>query len=121
CVRVLVEVAQRVEHLPWLLRRRGRVEEGDRLAVAQLLEVGKVGPDALRIEPRFRRDGHEFIVAAGSQPGLRPPLTLLLQTRGVEASRRHSALLALAFLAAGCSAQHAPGRTVRLETRRPQK
>ena len=54
-VRVLVEVAQRVEHLARLLRRGGGVEECDRLAVAQLLEVGEVGADALRVELRLGR------------------------------------------------------------------
>ncbi len=57
-VRVLVEVTQRVEHLPRLLRRRRRVQEGDRLAVPQLLQVGEVCADALRVELRLGGDGH---------------------------------------------------------------
>ena len=49
-VAVLVEVAHRVEHLAGLLGRGGRVEEGDRLAVDEILEVREIGADALNVE-----------------------------------------------------------------------
>ena len=55
-VGVRVELDHGVEHLARLLRRGRRVEEGDRLPVHELLEVGKIGAQALRIE--LRRGGH---------------------------------------------------------------
>ena len=42
-VRRLVEVRHRLEHRPGLLRARGRVEEGERLAVEDLLEDREIG------------------------------------------------------------------------------
>ena len=48
----LVERAQRVEHLLGLLRRRGRVEVGERLPVDLLLEDREVGAKLARIELR---------------------------------------------------------------------
>ena len=62
-VRVLVEVAHRIEDLPWLLRRRRRVEERDRLAVHELVEDREIRPQTVRVERRLcRRHGHRAIV-----------------------------------------------------------
>ena len=57
-VRVLVELAHRVEHLTRFLGRRGRVEVRNGLAVEQLLEDGEIGAQLLRIELGCRRYGH---------------------------------------------------------------
>ncbi len=51
-VRRLVEVGHRVQHLTRLLRARGRVEEGERLAVDQLLEDREIGAQPARVECR---------------------------------------------------------------------
>ena len=64
-VRVLVELAHRVEHLPGLLGGRGRVEIRDGLAVHELVEDGEIGAQLLRIQLGCRRDGHADTVAAG--------------------------------------------------------
>ena len=72
-VRVLVELAHRVEHLPRLLRRRGRVEERDRLPVHELVEHREVRAKAVRVELRFCRHGHGAIVPPGTRPTPRLP------------------------------------------------
>ena len=61
-VRRLVELGHRVEHLARFLRARGRVEEGERLAVERLLEDGKVRPQAVRVELPVGGHGHRGIV-----------------------------------------------------------
>ena len=57
-VRRLVEVRHRVEHLPRLLRARGRVEVGERLAVEVLLEDREVGAELGGVERRRDLNGH---------------------------------------------------------------
>ena len=57
-VRGLVEGPQRVEDLPRLLSRRGRVEIRERLAVELLLEDRKVGANLSRVELGRARHGH---------------------------------------------------------------
>src|SRR5713226_4825355 len=56
-----VELVHRLEHLPRLLGAGGRVEVRERLAIEDFLEVGEVGADLLRVEPRLRRDGHRSL------------------------------------------------------------
>jgi hypothetical protein len=46
----LVELAQRVEHLPRLLRGHGGVEVGERLSVEALLEDREVRAEGVRVE-----------------------------------------------------------------------
>ena len=65
-VRGLVELGHRVEHLPRLLRARGRVEERERLAVDLLLEDREVAPQRAGIELRIGSHGHGFIVTTPS-------------------------------------------------------
>ena len=66
----LVELPQRVEHLRRLLRRRGRVEVGERLPVDLLLEDGEIGAKLARVELGLSRHSHLSIVLAMSdQPG----------------------------------------------------
>ena len=84
-VRVLVEVTHRIEHLPRLLRRRGRVEEGNRPAVHELVEDREVGAQAMRVELRLRCYGHAAIVAA------RARLTRGRRGRSSRRARRHDA------------------------------
>ncbi len=50
CVRGLVELAQRVEHLPRLLRAHRGVEVGERLAVEAMLEDREVRAELARVE-----------------------------------------------------------------------
>jgi hypothetical protein len=57
-VLVLVEVAHAVEHLPRLLRRRRRVEVGDRPPAAQLFEHREVRSQLMCVERGKRRRGH---------------------------------------------------------------
>ena len=68
-VRARVELAHRGDHLARLLRRHGRVEIGERLALDHLLEDREVGAELLRVQLRLRAHGHEVIVP----PGTRPP------------------------------------------------
>src|SRR5439155_19243892 len=60
CVRRLVEGRHRVEHLPRLLRARGRVEIDERLAVEVLLEDREVGtqPHCVYRSLNLDRNGH---------------------------------------------------------------
>ena len=58
----LVELPQRVEHLPRLLRRRSRVEVGERLPVDLLLEDREIGAELARVELRGARHSHGSIV-----------------------------------------------------------
>ena len=50
CVRGLVELALRVEHLPGLLRAHRGVEVGERLTVEALLEDREVRAEGVRVE-----------------------------------------------------------------------
>src|SRR5438067_1096744 len=60
-IRRGVEVGHRLEHLARLLRAGRGVEEGERLAVDQLLEDGEVRADRAGVERlRPRGDGHGF-------------------------------------------------------------
>ena len=62
-VRRRVEARHLLEHLARLLRARRRVEEGERLAVDQLLEDGEVGAQRARVELRLARGyRHETMV-----------------------------------------------------------
>ena len=67
----LVELPQRVEHLCRLLRRRGRVEVGERLPVDLLLEDGEVGAKLARVELGLSRHSHLSIVLADDRPARR--------------------------------------------------
>src|SRR5712691_8164023 len=68
-----VELVHRLEHLPRLLGAGGGVEVRERLAVEDLLEVGEVGADLLRVELRLRRDSHRSLYGIdGARAGPRP-------------------------------------------------
>ena len=62
CVRRLVELAHRVQHLPRFLRARGRVQVGQRLPVDGVLEDRKIPSHGVRIELRACGHGHTAIV-----------------------------------------------------------
>src|SRR5262249_10665887 len=89
-VRRLVETVHRLEHLAWLLRARGRIEEGERLSVERLLEDREIRAQRARVKLRSGLYGHITMVNVSP---IRPSTaqgTLSL------------ALAALAVLAAGC-------------------
>ena len=80
-VRVLVEVAHRIEHLARLLRRRGRVEERHRPAVHELVEHGEVGAQAVRVQLGLRRYGHVTHRTPEASPYPRSTLPLSKRAR----------------------------------------
>ena len=57
-VRVLVELAHRIEDLTRLLRRRSRIEVGERTPVHELVEYREIGAQLVHVERRGRLHGH---------------------------------------------------------------
>ena len=120
-VRGLVEVADRVQHLPRLLRAGRRVEIGERLAVDLLLEDREVGAQLLRVEGWASRHGHRAIVPRHRVMKLSAATallsTILLLAAGCGGSGTTSSSPgAKVFASAGCGAatrSRRPGRRAR--------